>query len=256
VVSVARQLAVAAIALAFTELARAESDKERARDLFQEGVSLAKDERWTEALSRFEESRALFERPSTVFNIGTTLMRLERHKAAIAAFEQFLTLTDSPEQRSAAEELMRQSKESLASVQLTIEPHGATLVIDGETLPANGPTRHLQLDPGERIMEVSATGFDSLREALDLEPGAKLVRTIALSPVAPPSVAPPPPPTAPQMTPVAETKVEEESILASPWFWVVAGAVVVGAAVGIGVGVGTRRVADPSGGTAMDTIEP
>jgi len=254
-VSVARQLAVLAIALA-SQVAWAEPEKERAKDLFREGVALAKEERWTEALTRFEESRALFERPSTVFNIGTTLMRLARHKAAIATFEQFLELAEKPEQRSAAEDLIRQSTQNLASLHLTIEPHEATLVIDGETFPANGSVRRLELDPGQRILEISAAGFDSVREAVELEPGSKLVRTIALSPLAPPPLAPSPPPPAPHLTPVAETEVEEDSILSSPWFWVIAGAVIVGAAVGIGVGVGARRVEDPFGGTAMDTIEP
>ncbi len=262
-VSAARQLALCAIASValLPRVARAESDASKARILFEEGVSLAKDEKWSDALEKFESSRALVERPSTVFNIGTTLMRLQRPKSAIDAFEQFLALSDRPDQTRAAQDLIEQARSSLAMIELTIEPKTARLVVDGEAFPADGPIRRLSLDPGKRTFEVSADGFGPVRETLALDPGARLAHTIALVPVSPPppvvAIAPPIAPPAPPIaiTPSVETQpVEETSIVASPWFWVVAGVVVVGAAVGIGLGVSQRKVGDPTGGNTGEVI--
>jgi hypothetical protein len=256
VVSIARQLAFgAALALLAADPARAQPDEALARDLFQEGVALAKEERWESALEKFEESVSLVERASTVFNIGTTLVRLNRHKAAIESFERFLELTDLPEQKRAAEDLIARSRESLASIELTIAPPGARLAIDGEVLPSNGPVHEVELDPGERTFEVSAEGFGSIRETIALAPGARVVKSFALEPIsAPPDVAVAPSPPPPALAPTVQTGPEDDSIFTSPWLWVVAGAVVVVVAVGIGVGVGVDRTEDPVGGTAMDVI--
>lgn len=252
----ARLLALWSIAL-LPVTASAQSDDARARQLFEEGVALAKQQSWSEALARFEASRDLRERPSTVFNIGTTLMRLERPKAAIETFERFIAISDSEGQRRAAEELLAEARASLVNIDLTIEPANAQLRVDGELLPANGPVHHLVLDPGDRTFEVTADGFGALRESIRLAPGAQLVRAIALEPNPPPPAPALPPPPAPlPSAPVVESEREQPTVLESPWFWVVTGVVVIGAAVGLGVGLGVRRVEDPSGGTAMDVIRP
>jgi hypothetical protein len=271
VVSGARWLALSAFALAALLAAplHAETDREeRARLLFREGVSLAKQERWTDALEKFEASRDLVERASTLFNIGTTLMRLTRPRAAIATFEQFLALEEQKERRKAAQDLIEQARSTLATIELTIEPRNARLSVDGEAIPPNGPVRSVRLDPGRRTIEVSAEGFGPLRETIALEPGSRVSRTIELQPIdaappPPPALAeaelvdpvapPPPPPLAP--TVVEGEPQEESSILESPWLWIVVGAVVVAAAVGVGVGVSRRGTEEPFGGSTGDVLE-
>lgn len=257
VVSRATQIALFAALVFFSIPAGAEDDKAEARRLFEEGVSLAKEEKWAEALARFEASRDLVERPSTLFNIGTTLMRLERPTAATGAFERFLALSDRSDRKAAARKMLEEARAAVVEIELRIEPQSASLTVDGEVVARDGPVRKLSLDPGERKLEVRAEGYGGVTETIALPPGARLERTIALEPIAPPpppvASTPPPAPLAPPVE-VKTTPEEESSVFESPWFWVITGVVVVGAAVGVGVGVGTRGTKDPYGGTGNGVI--
>lgn len=258
VVSRATYLALATAVL-FAAEARAQDEEAEARRLFEDGVAFAKEESWSEALARFEASRALVERPSTLFNIGTTLMRLQRPTAAVGAFERFLALSDRRDRNAAARKLLEEAQAAVVEIELRIEPESASLTVDGAVIPPNGPVRKLVLDPGPRVLEVRADGYGGVKETITLEPGARLERNIALQPIAPPppppplAAAPPPAPLAPPVE-AKTTPDEESSVFESPWFWVITGVVVVGAAVGVGVGVGTRRTEDPYGGTAGGVI--
>jgi tetratricopeptide (TPR) repeat protein len=114
VVSAASCLALIAIA--------ATSPATEARVLFNEGVALAKQERWEEALAKFEASKQLVERASTLFNIGTALVRLGRGAEAIPVLERFLTLEEQPERRKAAQDLIDEARGSVKPVEPPVDP--------------------------------------------------------------------------------------------------------------------------------------
>lgn len=72
------------------------------------------------------------------------------------------------------------------------------------------------------------------------------------------AAAPPPPPSAPkptdQATLVAPPPEDDGSIIESPWFWIVTGAVVIGGGVALGVALGSGG--SPYGGNSGVVLEP
>lgn len=237
-------------------LALAGQSDDDARRFFDEGVAMAREERWDEALAKFEASRAIRERPSTLFNIGTALLRLKRPVGAAATFTRFIEIEAAEDRRDAARKLLDEAEASVVRASIALEPPEAMLTVDGRAVAANGPVHRLTLDPGTRTFEARADGYEPKREVLILEPGARIERTLALLPLDAAAVPEPPiaAPLAPP-PPIAAPEPATGSIFESPWFWVVAGVVVVAASVGVGVGIAASGP-DPSGGTTGMIINP
>ena len=138
---------------------------------------------------------------------------------------------------------------------LQLQPRASTLFNVGTTLmkldrpkdAADAFRRFLEMetDPARRD-----AGRKLLAEAERAQPEAPPPPNV--EPPPPSSAPPPPPPSRPP--PPIEPAPEPRGILESPWFWVVAGVVVVGAGIGIGVGVANAR--SPYGGTTGEVIVP
>lgn len=159
-----------AFALLFAAPVMAQDDEAAARAAFEEGQAHAADERWAEALEDFERSYELFERPTTLYNIASVLVRLGRARAAIDAIDRFLEQTERrPNARIVrdARALREAAAESLRTLELTVDPPGATVRVDGAERPGDGATRQIVLDPGGHEVEVSAPGYAPERRELD-----------------------------------------------------------------------------------------
>ncbi len=173
------------------------AQEEQARALFETGVALSQEERWTEALDAFRRSRALVERPSTIFNIATALQRLGRAGDAIAAIDAFLAVADPVRdgaQVDQARALRAVLRESRAHVTVRLRPGTAELSVDARPVPAGDgepDLRIVELDPGEHVLEVAAPGYTARTLTVDLAPGAASEQEIALEriPVSPAELA-------------------------------------------------------------------
>lgn len=141
-----------------------------ARAAYGEGVQLAAEERWVEALARFQHSRERVQRPGTLFNIAAVLIRLGRAQEALTTLDAFQALAN-PRSDAAllreAQTLRQTATTSLRHLVLRISPAEATLTIDGEPTSESGTERTLTLDPGEHVAEVSLEGHASARLTLD-----------------------------------------------------------------------------------------
>lgn len=158
-------------------------DAARARELFEQGVALSAEERWSEALERFRASRALSVRPSTVYNIATTLQRLGRAVEAIDAVREYLEISDPvahASQRAQAEQLRELLYSTLVRVTFVIAPETAELSVDGRVVPSLGAEREVVLDPGDHAIAASAAGHVTARVQVSLGPGTRERRQIVL----------------------------------------------------------------------------
>jgi hypothetical protein len=168
-----------------------------ARALFEQGMTLAAEERWGEAVEFFRRARALVERPSIDFNLGISLFTLGRHVEAQAALERFLASSDATADaidRAHAEAILVEARAAVAEVVLTVSPAEASVRVDGLATGGEGASRTLRLDPGEHRVEVAAAGYGARASDLALLPGARETLEVSLVPVAPhldviPSVA-------------------------------------------------------------------
>ena len=164
----------------------ARPDVELARVAFARGVLLAQQERWSQALEEFRQSRRYADRPRTAFNVGLALQHLERYREARAALRECIAMPavlGDPELVSDAHALEAQVGRSLARLRLVVSPAAAEVRINAATI-ADGhdePLRELDIDPGRQEVEVSAPGVTPQRFTVALRPGEVLQRRVDLA---------------------------------------------------------------------------
>lgn len=152
----------------------------QARADFDEGVRLARAQRWTDALAAFERSRAQVDRPSTALNVAVALRQLGRLRAARQVLRDCIALPQTaaePDLGRDAALLLGLVVDAIATVSLTPDPHDATVRVDGE--PALDP-RGIELDPGAHTFTVSAPGRADETFAMTLRAGERAARTVRL----------------------------------------------------------------------------
>jgi len=166
--------------------AAASSDVELARVAFARGVLLAQQERWSQALEEFRQSRRHSDRPRTAFNVGLALQHLERYREARAALRECIAMPSvlaEPDLVTDAHALEAQVGRSLARLRLVLAPAEAEVRINSQVI-AEGrgePLRELDIDPGRQEVEVSANGVTTQRFTVALRSGESLQRRVDLA---------------------------------------------------------------------------
>lgn len=161
----------------------AQSDAQQARALFEEGRAASTEERWVDALSAFERSRAILERPSTVFNLAAVLVRLGRARDALHALDDLDRIADARRDRAVLEQarpLRTTAEQSLRHVVLRVSPAEARIEVDGVVLEETGAERSTILDPGAHAIVVSLDGYREERFELPVGTDA---RDVSLAPL-------------------------------------------------------------------------
>lgn len=222
------------------------STQELARRLFEEGLALAKADRWAEALAAFERSAALVPRASTSYNIANALYRLDRPVEGLSELDNYDRMPevlgdDAARKRGAA--LRKLLEGAVAEVRLSITPAGALLFVDGRPSADTGLERTFRLNPGTHWFRVTHEGYEPYHEEIRVERGRQQVFTIALQRQSPPQhppslkLSPSGLALAPKGGSASESSAEDhdrERFVKKPGFWVMIGAI---AAAGIGTGV-------------------
>ncbi len=187
----------------------------RARSLFQVGLQLLNDGLFADALRSFQESVELVRRPRGLRNIAECFRGLGRHRDARETFDAILREfpNEEPEWLLGVRRARTESAGKIATYTITglpAEAENVQIRIDGAIRDMAGPPFRVELDPGRRVVEVRADGYQEFRWE-DRVPEAD-IRELPVQ---------------------LEEIPEAPSIVASPWFWVVTGVVIAaGAAVG------------------------
>lgn len=156
-----------------------------AQRLFAQGVALAGEERWGDAVAYFRRSRALIERPGTVFNIAVALVRLGRASDALEALGDFLRIADPQSERvrrAEAERMQALVSATLVRLELSVSPTVARVVVDGTARAERGPLRTVSLDPGRHTLLVSAPDHAERRLEVSTLPGETTRVSVHLTP--------------------------------------------------------------------------
>ena len=163
----------------------AEKEKE-AKRLFEKGLTLAEEQRWSDALSSFQASADLVPRASSSYNIANALYRLNRPMNGLKELERYDEFPEvrynyAAQQRGAA--LRALLEDAVAEAQLTITPADAKLFVDGRPFPNLGLERTLRLNPGTHSLRVTHDNYASSLIELDLERGVRETLAITLQPL-------------------------------------------------------------------------
>jgi hypothetical protein len=135
------------------------------------GVKLFNDHNYAAAVVEFEAAYAERPRASPLLNVALCYKSLFNYPKAIAALELALSkhgdTMDAPD-RQAAEGAVAEMKTLIGYVVISVEPPGATLIIDGEPQPPEAAGKPLPLGPGRHRIGARAEGYTSAEQTVTL----------------------------------------------------------------------------------------
>jgi len=155
-----------------------------AQALFRQGVEGVKQAQWAAALSAFERSAALRPHASTTFNVATCERAMAAYTRARASFKRAIEQDTAqpgelaPSQLVEAQGFLREIDQLLSWVQITLEPEGTAVAVDGRPLTAQpdgtfvagvappgpgtapkGKVLTVLVNPGAHVFALSKPGF-------------------------------------------------------------------------------------------------
>ncbi|MFT3774092.1 MAG: PEGA domain-containing protein [Minicystis sp.] len=150
----------------------------------ENGVKLYNDRNWVAAIVEFRAAYEARPNANPLFNIALCEKELYRYHKAIATLETALAKhgsTMDPPDRKAAEDAIKDMRALLGRVVVTTIPPDATLLVDGDELPAEAARKPIELGPGPHKIEAHADGFASTERTVTVASGKSQDLTIELS---------------------------------------------------------------------------
>ncbi|MCC7542826.1 MAG: PEGA domain-containing protein [Deltaproteobacteria bacterium] len=207
------------------------------------GIEAVERSDFARAVVEFAEAYRLDPSPRRLNNLARAEVALGRIDDAIAHYTLFLRAPGdaAPEVVTEARSALERLRAMAGAVTIDARPAGATVRVDGREVGQAPLVAPVTLSVGSHQLEVSAPGYVVHQRALAVTRGPQ---TVVVALVAEPaSAAAPPPPrvVARAAAPPAALRPDDDrepgggGLLASPIFWGVVGAVVVGAAVTVGI---------------------
>jgi hypothetical protein len=222
-----------------------EQNTAAARALFDEGRSLASEDRWSEAADRFRRALDLRASPAIRYNLAVAL---EHEGKLVDAAEQLQAAVREAgprdAARGAAEELLATVEPRIARLTIVVGDTlaGAEVSLDGRTLPTADLGVAMPVDPGRHVVRARLGAAEASRE-IDLADGADerlsapvpAPRTSATAPHGSPEIVPPPRP------PGARSPGHSEPAGGISWPFVLGGVGLVGAGLALDVAPSSSR---------------
>lgn len=217
--------------------------KAEAREAYNAGDTAYKAGDYAAAYEGFKKANELIPSPVAEFWMSMAKSYGSDVPGGIAALESVLMSADAEklgeEKLNMAAARLKELKSTPASVQVTSDPPGAEVSIDGKAQPGVTPVT-LTVPPGTHTLGVSLKGFEPYKADFTAKPAGKMDQAATLEKAKPaPIAAAPakaaPPPKAEEPKPVAPPKAEESS--SNLPAYIAIGAGVVGAGIGTFFGV-------------------
>lgn len=214
--------------LANAQEAQPDPSQVDAREAFRLGSEAAAEERWADSERWFRQAYELSQVASALFNQAVALRALGRHREARDAFASLLEGDVDAAVRASAEQLMRQSANRVATIQLDGLDDDAdhSVQLDGAPQADEGQRPlTIEADEGSHSILVVRPGYEPFTWSGTAAAGSTVHVEVALEAVPEQTVV------------VRETVREGVSVFEEPVFWIVVGLVAAagGAAIGIGV---------------------
>jgi hypothetical protein len=242
-----------------TAHAQSAADVAAARELFNQGSTLARDGQWEAARDRYQRAYALSGEPIALYSLGVAQKETGRLVDALESLRRFLKSQSSPKTEAYVEPARRAVAElegQVGALSIELKPpgvEGLVLKVDGVEVPpaAHGMAR--LVDPGEIEVVARAPGYRPSAQHVTLAPGEKrqIEITLEAAPADPTGVAAASPQAAQADEPAPAPTGDGSLVL--PIALMGGGVAVFGAGVVVGlVGVGQASDAPTSDGPEAD----
>lgn len=194
----------------------AQSEQERAKELFERATLELDQRNYESALALYREAYALASRAKILLNIGAILVELKREAEAADVFEEYLGLEDlDPSRKDEAARLLASLEKKVGKLSLDVKVEGALVLVDGRQL-GTGPLQLVRRAmPGTRVIRVEhpTSGF---RRTLTARVQAGETETVVVEGPAS-SAAPPTVTTTPESVSVGTEVVDKQKRQPSRW---------------------------------------
>jgi hypothetical protein len=246
---------------------------DQARKLFAEGLKFVELEDWAQAEDRFRRVLALRSSHVVAYNLASALVHLGRIVESSELLRAIVRdATAEATTREAATQLLSEIEPRIGSLTIRVsgDATGASLKLDDKQVELTGSVQTVSVDPGEHHVALARDGAELISKSAQVGGDAPLQVELTLE------LNPPPAPEAaaraasaisatPRHAPTAATSQETDhgepapsqrssSLLASPWLWAGAGAVVAAAVVAIVLLAPASKGATVSGDTSPPLI--
>ncbi|HEU5057943.1 MAG TPA: PEGA domain-containing protein [Kofleriaceae bacterium] len=162
-----------------TRAAKREADRH-----FKNGVKLFDESKYSEALAEFEQAYALASHPLVLYNLASTHRALSQYAQAVDFYNRFLAEGKGvvkPAQLARGQRELDDVLRLIARVDVTTEPEGATVSVDGRVV---GPTplgQPLILGPGDHVVGATLDGHQPAERAFRVAAGDTLAVALTLA---------------------------------------------------------------------------
>jgi hypothetical protein len=201
----AAALAIAPLLLSAPLFAEPSSDRAQARTHFDQGVALAKQRQYGEALAEFQLAYTAFPNYGVLYNIAQALILLDRPSAAVATLERYLAeggLQIDPARRREVEASIARERKKTGTITVSVAPSGAVVTIDDEPIGRSPLASAVRVDAGPHRIRAALDSGATRELTVDVAAQQQLSAHLDLAPSeAPPPSSPPPPPAPPPPAP-------------------------------------------------------
>jgi hypothetical protein len=160
-----------------------EAAQRRALQLFQDGNVLLEQQKYTEAVAKYEQALIAWDHPNIRFNMAICLINMRQPLTAWDHLQQALRFGDAPLGKRLYAEAMTYVavlESSLAQLTVRSRQPGIKVMVDG-VLALDGPgERSMKLLAGKHQLVASRPGYTTSSRALDLGAGQSDLEQIAL----------------------------------------------------------------------------
>jgi len=145
-----------------------------ARTLYEEGLDLAGQERWHEAIDRFERAFAIRAEPAIALNLASALMAENRLIEASEWLGQAAIRSQSHAVRDLAISLRTDIARRIGHIVIVLpgDQTGWSVTLDGKDVTRTLGTRDLAVDPGEHIVALLRNGVLIRSTTIEIPPGS------------------------------------------------------------------------------------
>jgi hypothetical protein len=214
--------------------ALAQDDTARARELFQEGISLVDEGRWEDAVERFRAVLELRQSPAVEYNLAFALKNGGSVVEAAALLRGVANDPSAPPGlRRDAERMLRETEPLVAhlTIEISGDSEGTEVSIDDTPIPPDELLGEVPVDPGAHVVALFRGQEELDRERIDVAEGD--TQRVSLEA---PAAAPTPldaamtDSEAPPILEVDDGEDDDDSggILTQWWFWAGIGVIAVG----------------------------
>jgi len=163
-------------------------EKRGARKLFFKGLQAFARQQYPDALALFLASWKVKPKSVVLYNIAMCYKALFQYRRAINSFRSYIKRRGKKlplwKRRQIQRSVAHMTKK-LGQLKLGIHPPGALVRVDGRPVGRAPLTQVVLVDPGRRMVEVTARGYESARTQINVTAGQLISMGIRLLPAVP-----------------------------------------------------------------------